>query len=95
MVADHTVELWTDSDCVNAPQVRAWLLDCLRQADPTWDLVEHTDAGVASPTLVIAGKDVAGGTGLDTAGAESCRLDLPARAAIRAALDLPECHDDH
>ncbi|MPZ94725.1 MAG: alkylmercury lyase [Propionibacteriales bacterium] len=78
------IDLWYDHDCPNAPLVRQRLLACLRRAGGAWDLREHRDRGVMSPTLTVDGADVTDAT---ISAGSGCRLDLPSQEQICTALE--------
>lgn len=59
------------------------LESCLAEADVS-DPVEVLVGDYPSPTLLIGGIDVA--TGQPVSGQPRCRMDLPSRSQIRAAL---------
>ncbi|MDQ3785676.1 MAG: alkylmercury lyase [Actinomycetota bacterium] len=83
-----TIELWHVPDCPLVDQVRAILQECLRAADIDVSVRERQGAS-PSPTLVINGLDVV--TGTAPADGVCCRLDLPTRAQIQAALEKLPC----
>ncbi len=77
------LELLYVPGCPSLTSVRAMTEDCLRQVGI--DAVVHEREGAfASPTLLIDGVDVVTGAPAQTPG--SCRLDLPSRDRILAAL---------
>lgn len=76
------VQLYVDSDCVLADRVRSDLLACLVEAQLDWPVTEYRDTDRVSPTLLVDGADV-----LDPLPrGRGCRLELPTRSQIRAAL---------
>jgi hypothetical protein len=78
-----TVELWHVHDCPLIDQVRAVLRECLDGAGIAVP-VQERQGDYPSPTLVINGVDVA--TGAAPGSGVCCRLDLPTREQIQAAL---------
>jgi hypothetical protein len=77
------VELLYVPGCPSLGSVRATVEECLKEAGT--DAVVHERQGAfASPTLLIDGVDVVTGAPPRTPG--SCRLDLPNRGQILAAL---------
>jgi hypothetical protein len=77
------IELLYVPGCPSLSSLRATVEHCLREAGV--DAVVHECEGAfASPTLLIDGVDVVTGTPAQTPG--SCRLDLPSRELILAAL---------
>jgi hypothetical protein len=77
------VELLHVSDCPSVNRLRATVAECLTEAGI--DAVIHEREGAfASPTLLIDGVDVVTGSPAQTTA--SCRLDLPNRGQILAAL---------
>ena len=77
------VELRYVPDCPLVGQVRDMLDDCLLLADQPVRLIERA-GDFPSPTLLIDGIDVA--TGAAPPDETCCRLDLPTRDQIAAAL---------
>jgi len=77
------VELWHVADCPLVDRVRTTLQECLEQLGMDVLLVEH-ERPCPSPTLVVAGIDVA--TGAAPINDVCCRLDLPTHDQIRAVL---------
>ena len=69
--------------CPLAGQVRATLDECLADAGVPVR-VEDVEGAFPSPTLLVGGADVV--TGNAPAGEPCCRLDLPTRAQILAAI---------
>lgn len=88
------VELITAPDCPHADATRGLIADCLAQLDVTTQVIE-TVGPYPSPTVLVDGEDVTGRpAGRDT---DACRLDLPTReqvlAALRASLAGPLADD--
>jgi hypothetical protein len=77
------IELLHVRGCPLVEQVRATLDSCLREAGLT-AVVHDREGRFASPTLLIDGVDVV--TGAPAKTPASCRLDLPNRRQILAAL---------
>ena len=78
--AVHRIELWYDHDCPHAEAVRRLVATCVAAAagPATWEVREHLDAGVASPTLTVDGRDVTGQdvTGPDVSGQDVSGQDV-------------------
>ncbi|ARQ62688.1 alkylmercury lyase [Mycobacteroides chelonae] len=78
------VELLTSLGCPNASAARRLLGDCLSEIGIAEDVVVERVGGYPSPTVLVDGVDVMKpGTEL---GADACRLDLPTRDRVLAAL---------
>ncbi len=77
------VELLFVAGCPSLNSVRTNIEECLRDAGIDAVVLEREGA-FASPTLLIDGVDVVTGAPAQTPG--SCRLDLPTRRQILAAL---------
>ncbi len=77
-----TIELLQVQGCRNVDAAREMLESCLRELELDLPVVERV-GNFASPTIVIDGADVMGRQ--DVAGA-ACRLDLPTRDRVLAAL---------
>lgn len=77
------IELRSVPDCPNLAPAQQALHDVLTDLRLPTDTVVETAGDYPSPTILINGADVMGGTGTGPAG---CRLDLPTREQIRAAL---------
>lgn len=88
MMRTPYVELLHVAGCPSLRSVRATVDECLREAGI--DAVVHEREGAfASPTLLIDGVDVVSGAPVRTQA--SCRLDLPSRGQILAALKAEPC----
>ena len=70
-------------DCPLVEELHALVVECLTSLG-TEGTVETTVGGYPSPTLVIDGLDVA--TGRPVEDRVCCRLDLPSRQQVLAAL---------
>jgi hypothetical protein len=78
------VELLTSRACPNAAAARRLLGDCLSEVDIAEDVVVERVGEYPSPTVLVDGVDVMKrGTELT---ADACRLDLPTRDRVLAAL---------
>ncbi|GAA0907561.1 alkylmercury lyase [Virgisporangium aurantiacum] len=77
------IELRTVPECPNLALAQQALHDALADLRLPTDGVVQTAGDYPSPTVLINGADVMGGTGTGPAG---CRLDLPTREQIRSAL---------
>ena len=78
------VELLTSSGCPNATAARRLLVDCLAEVGIDEDSVVERVGRHPSPTVLVDGVDVMG-PGTEEA-ADACRLDLPTRERVLAAL---------
>ncbi|MDQ4052909.1 MAG: alkylmercury lyase [Actinomycetota bacterium] len=87
MTPDRRVDLWFDTDCPLAASVRRLVAACIAEARPGWVLHEHRDAGVVSPTVLVAGEPVAG---VELVRARGCRLRVPTREEVLAMLRTAE-----
>ncbi len=76
------VELLHVPDCPHVANARRLLHECLAELKIT-ALVEEHQGAYSSPTILVDGRDVMGGSMADGA---ACRLDQPTREAILAAL---------
>lgn len=72
-------------DCPLVGRLVDDLRECLAELDMAEVSVEAVVGDHPSPTLVVGGVDVA--TGAPVEGAPRCRMDLPTRDQIRAALE--------
>ncbi len=77
------VQVLQTPDCPLAGQVRATIGSCLAEAG-VLVRVEKVEGLFPSPTVLIGGADVV--TGSPPGSEPSCRLDLPTRAQILAAI---------
>jgi hypothetical protein len=77
------IELLHVPGCPQLERVRATLADCLADEGIEASVEEHEGA-YPSPTLLVDGRDVV--TGMRVEQRECCRLDLPTREQILAAL---------
>lgn len=82
-MTEPRIELWHVAGCPRVDEVRAAVRDCLRETGVAATVRERVGP-CPSPTLLVDGIDVA--TGTAPGGAVCCRLDLPTRDQIRAAL---------
>jgi hypothetical protein len=80
------VELLRSPGCPNADAARQLLRECLAELSLDLDVTERV-GGFPSPTVRVNGIDVMGEPGSSQA---SCRLDLPTRENIIAALSAVE-----
>lgn len=69
--------------CPLVETVRATLRECREEAGVAFE-VEEVEGAFPSPTVVVDGNDVT--TGAPVAGGVRCRLDLPSREQVLAAL---------
>lgn len=77
------VELLTSPGCPNAAAARRLLVDCLSEVGLAERVVERV-GGYPSPTVLVEGVDVMRS---DTALTDdACRLDLPTKERVLAAL---------
>jgi hypothetical protein len=81
---ERRIELMYVPACPRVDQVRAMVRQCLEDAGIT-AFVREREGPYPSPTLLIDGADVT--TGKPVTGTACCRLDLPTRGQIRAALN--------
>ena len=77
------VELLTAPDCPNAAAARELVTECLASSGVDGALVERVGR-YRSPTLLVDGVDVMGAEGAPEG--EACRLDVPTRTRVLAAL---------
>ncbi|MFC5136803.1 alkylmercury lyase [Actinomycetospora rhizophila] len=79
------VELYSHVGCPKIEQARELLNECLASAglDVT---IEDRVGAYSSPTVVVDGDDVTGGPP-PASGVQACRVDLPSRAQVLAALE--------
>ncbi|WP_211260485.1 alkylmercury lyase [Amycolatopsis jejuensis] len=82
-VAGLRVELLTVPDCPNAAPARLLLRDCLAEAGLDAQVIERI-GDYPSPTILVDGVDVM--TPESRAEGARCRLDVPTRARVLAAL---------
>lgn len=80
------VQLLHVPDCPLIDRVRTVLRECLRQTSRP-AVVEEFEGAYPSPTLLIDGIDAATGRPPAAMAGPCCRLDLPTRSQIRAALN--------
>ena len=94
MTARSCVELIFDATCPHVEAARAQLREALTRAGHpiTWTEWDRAASGTppyaqryASPTVLVDGRDVAGGGTLE-AGGTGCRLGTPTARVILAAL---------
>ncbi len=76
------IELLHVPGCPHVANARRLLQECLAELKITAHVEEHQGA-YPSPTILLDGRDVMGGSMGDRA---ACRLDQPTREAILAAL---------
>jgi hypothetical protein len=81
------VELLHVPGCPRVDGVRATAEECLREAGIK-AAVRERQGPFASPTLLVDGIDVVTGVAVQTPA--SCRLDLPTRSQILAAVERSE-----
>lgn len=77
------IEILYAPECPNVNGVRRLLLECLAELGLKQDVIER-EGEYPSPTIVVDGADVVDLR--DRADAASCRLDLPTREGVMAAL---------
>lgn len=77
------IELHTSPGCPNAAPTRRLLVACLPAAGIEEPIIEKVGA-YPSPTVLIDGVDVMRPG--ETVGGDACRLDLPTRERLLAAL---------
>ncbi|MBN9748482.1 alkylmercury lyase [Amycolatopsis sp. A1MSW2902] len=77
------VELLTAPDCPNAEAARSLVAECLAESGLDAAVVERVGS-YRSPTILVDGVDVMGTPGPVTA--DACRLDVPTRERVLAAL---------
>ncbi|ART70613.1 alkylmercury lyase [Mycobacterium dioxanotrophicus] len=78
------VELLTSPGCPNAAEARRLLAECLFEVGIADDVVVERVGAYPSPSVLVDGVDVMRpGTEL---AADACRLDLPTRNRVLAAL---------
>jgi hypothetical protein len=77
------VELLTAPGCPHAGAARALVAECLAETGIAATVVERVGR-YRSPTVLVDGADVMGAAG--PAAGDACRLDLPTRARVLAAL---------
>ena len=78
------MELFCHQGCPHAEPTRILLRECLTETGLNTTVIDRVGA-YPSPTVLVNGRDVMGEGGLP-AGIASCRLDLPTRQRVRAAL---------
>ena len=78
------VELLLSPDCPNAAGARHVVAECLDEFGLAVPVVERVGDS-ASPTVLVDGMDVMTGT-VDREPAQACRLDVPTRSRVLAAL---------
>lgn len=80
-----TVELYSHDGCPRVEQARELVSECLASAglDVT---IEDRVGAYSSPAVVVDGDDVTGGPP-PASGVQACRVDLPSRAQVLAALE--------
>ena len=77
-----TIELLTISGCPHVDAARQLLRDCLGELGLGASITE-TEGDHPSPTILVDGRDVMGPPASTTA---ACRLDVPTRDRVLAAL---------
>ncbi len=77
------VELRSSPGCPNAPAARRLVEDCLAAVGIAEPLLERV-GGYPSPTVLVDGADVM--RPAEAPSGEQCRLDLPTRERVLAAL---------
>jgi hypothetical protein len=78
-----TVELLHVPGCPHVEEARRLLMSCIRELGLENLRVEDKEGDFPSPSIIVSGRDVMGGT---AAGAASCRLDRPTRERVLIAL---------
>lgn len=78
------VELLTSPGCPNATAARRLLWDCLVEVGVPEDVVVERVGAYPSPTVLVDGVDVM--TPDAEVATDACRLDLPTRDCVLAAL---------
>ena len=82
MITDTTIELLYASDCPNVEAARVLLESCIEELGLAVTVIDR-EIDYPSPTILVNGNDVMGPPASDRPG---CRLDLPTRERILAAL---------
>lgn len=80
---DLTIELLHVPGCPHVEPARRLLLECLADLNIPNAAVEEKEGAFASPSILVNGSDVMGKPAVASA---ACRLDVPTREGIRAAL---------
>jgi hypothetical protein len=83
MDATVKIELFHIAGCPHVEQARRLLQSCLDDLGLRNVRFEDREGDFPSPSIVVDGTDVMGGPAVGTA---SCRLDLPTRERVIAAL---------
>ncbi len=83
MTTERRIDLWFDTGCPLADAVRTLVAGCLADAQRGWVLHEHHDAGVVSPTVLVAGQSVAD---VELVRARGCQLRVPTREEVLSVL---------
>jgi hypothetical protein len=83
MDATMKIELLHVAGCPHLEKARRLLQSCLDDLGLRNIGFEEREGDFSSPTITVNGADVMGTSGTDTA---SCRLDLPTRERVIAAL---------
>lgn len=83
MDAAMKIELLHIAGCPHVEQARRLLLGCLDDLGLRNVGFENREGDFPSPSIIVDGTDVMGGRAVATA---SCRLDLPTRERVKAAL---------
>ena len=78
------IELLTSPGCPNAEPARELIIDCLGSLGLDREIEERVGS-YPSPTILVDGVDVMG-CGSDALTGDACRLDLPTRERLLAAL---------
>jgi Alkylmercury lyase len=80
------IELLSAPECLNTSATRQVLVDCLAELDLNTPLVEHIGR-YRSPTVLVNGIDVMSPASSDRVDGDACRLDLPSRDRVLAAIN--------
>jgi hypothetical protein len=80
---DLTIELLHIPGCPHVEPARQLLLECLADLNIPNAAVEKKEGAFASPSILVNGVDVMGNPAVASA---ACRLDVPTREGILAAL---------
>jgi hypothetical protein len=83
MDAAVKIELLHVASCPHVEQARRLLQSCLDELGLRYAAIEDREGDFPSPSIVVDGTDVMGAPAVASA---SCRLDLPTRERVIAAL---------
>jgi hypothetical protein len=84
MIRPVRVELLHHEGCPLAPAARRVVDECIQQLDIDADVTDRV-ARYPSPTVLVNGVDVMGDPAITTE-VDACRLDVPTRDRVTAAL---------